>query len=255
MRRLVVAFVLGLLLGIIATSPVQARHRPHPTPTPTIAATVAPTISGYTFDDEGDSLANWRTADYIGGGQEATFAASQASVSNGVLSLTAIRNGSGWLSSNLTTDPVFRQLYGHFEASIRIPKGTGLWPAFWFLDRPWSMAGELDAMEVCANQIGAGLDAGWLNSTVHYPPGQSAYGLRAVDLSLAFHVYGMDWRADHVAFSLDGREFARYTGPNIPTFAMPVILDLAVGGGWCGHSDATTPSPAVMEVDWVKVQP
>jgi beta-glucanase (GH16 family) len=58
-----------------------------------------------------------------------------------------------------------------------------------------------------------------------------------------------------VAFLLDGVEVARFTDPpHIPTIPLPVILDLAVGGPLCGPSSALTPSPSVLQVDWVRVR-
>lgn len=231
------------------------------TVTSSVPVPIPPPPSIYTLQEECDNLARWRTLDYIGSGQEAKFAASQVTAANSIFSIAAVRTPTGWLSGCITTDPVFRQLYGYFEASIKIPKGKGMWPAFWLLDKPWSQAGELDIMEILANPIGAngGNDAGYLISTVHYPyqsPYQSPYGKRSVDLSLGFHVYAMDWRKDHVAFLLDNVEFARFTNPAlIPNFAMPVILNLAVGGGWASPSDSTTPNPSIMEIDWVRVRP
>src|SRR6266536_997495 len=38
-----------------------------------------------------------------------------------------------YTSARLLTSGKFTQKYGHFEASIKIPRGQGLWPAFWML--------------------------------------------------------------------------------------------------------------------------
>jgi beta-glucanase (GH16 family) len=34
-------------------------------------------------------------------------------------------------SGRILTSGRFTQRYGRFEASVKIPKGQGLWPAFW----------------------------------------------------------------------------------------------------------------------------
>ena len=46
----------------------------------------------------------------------------------------------------------FEQAYGRFEARIRIPRGQGLWPAFWMLGAGiatagWPRCGEIEVME------------------------------------------------------------------------------------------------------------
>src|SRR5450755_4252198 len=38
-----------------------------------------------------------------------------------------------YTSARLKTIGLFAQTYGRFEARIRIPRGQGLWPAFWML--------------------------------------------------------------------------------------------------------------------------
>src|SRR6267378_8495377 len=38
-----------------------------------------------------------------------------------------------YTSARLKTEKLFTQKYGKFEARIRIPKGQGMWPAFWML--------------------------------------------------------------------------------------------------------------------------
>jgi len=38
-----------------------------------------------------------------------------------------------YTSARLKTEKLFAQKYGKFEARIRIPKGQGMWPAFWML--------------------------------------------------------------------------------------------------------------------------
>jgi hypothetical protein len=42
---------------------------------------------------------------------------------------------------------------------------------------------------------------------------------------------------------------------HIPAVPLPLILDLGVGGEFCGAADATTPSHAQMLVDWVRALP
>src|SRR5271169_3936809 len=81
-------------------------------------------------------------------------------VSGGNLVITAIKEdyaGSDgiarhYTSARLQTKGMFSQQYGRFEARIKIPKGQGMWPAFWMLGNnidtvPWPACGENDIME------------------------------------------------------------------------------------------------------------
>lgn len=220
------------------------------------AVTVTPTGPTYTFFDDFDTLntAVW-IHHYNFGTLENTWAMDHATVSGSILSLTATRTSPGvWVSALIDTKTTFFQKYGLFEARIKIPKGRGLWPAFWgYYD---ANSAEIDTMEICANPIGerSGNDASLDHTTIHWSSGSLGNGARLTDLSLAYHVYAHEWRSDHVAFFVDGVEVWRYTNTaNIPAVPLPLILNLAVGGSWCGPSDATTPSPAVMLVDWVRV--
>ena len=216
----------------------------------------------YTFDDEfnGTTVSSlW--GDHWGpfGGDGNTWSRSQSTVAIGVLTIAAQRAGSAWVSDAFDTWATWRQKYGYFEARIRIPKGRGLWPAFWLAQgSEVSGPAEIDVMEVCANPLGTngGNDASVLHTSVHFSGGGSlTHDTRTPDLSSDWHVYAMDWRADHISFLLDGAEVWRVTDPaHIPAVAMPLILDLAVGGS-CGAADDSTPDPALMQVDWVRVSP
>src|SRR4029077_15479568 len=57
-----------------------------------------------------------------------------------------------YTSARVTTEGRFSQKYGRFEARIQVPRGQGVWPAFWLLgeDFPiarWPDCGEIDIME------------------------------------------------------------------------------------------------------------
>src|SRR5207244_556938 len=102
---------------------------PTPTPSPTPTPTPAPTPAGYTFDDEfnGSSLSSVWIHHFSFGGIENTWSSTQAGVANGMLTITADRSGSAWVSQLLDTKTTWNQKYGYFEARMKIPKGPGLW--------------------------------------------------------------------------------------------------------------------------------
>ena len=224
------------------------------------AATARPLPSGYTFHDEfdGDGLSPVWQQHFNFDGIENTWSSSQATVADGLLSITASRSGDGWVSQLLDTKTTWTQLYGRFEARMKIPRGRGLWPAFWSYRAGNGGEAEIDTMEVCANPVGENgrNDVSVLHNTIRWAGGQADGDARPGDLSLDFHVYGVEWRPDSVVFTLDGAETWRFTRRDrIPDVALPLIVDLAVGGAWCGPADATTPDGAVLLVDWIRASP
>ena len=61
-------------------------------------------------------------------------------------------------SARLKTQGTFSQLYGKFEARLWLPKGQGIWPAFWMLgdnigSAGWPKCGEIDIMEFLGHDV------------------------------------------------------------------------------------------------------
>jgi beta-glucanase (GH16 family) len=173
---------------------------------------------------------------------------------------------SGYTSARLNTRGKFAFAYGRVAARIRVPAGAGLGPAFWALGRNigsvgWPASGEIDVMEVTARQPAV------VYGTLHGPGvGGEDYPLRVnrrmpAPLANAFHVYGISWSPGRVVFTVDGRRYGVLTRRNWP-HALPwafdhpffLLLNLAVGGDASeGPPNASTPFPATMLVDWVRV--
>lgn len=187
----------------------------------------------------------------------------------GSLVLEARRESAGgreYTSHRMNTSNKLHVQYGRIEARIRVPKGNGLWPAFWMLGadflsgRPWPYCGEIDIMEVLGRNTFQGY------STLHAPAynGGGGYGqmyTAPVDLSAGFHVWSVEWDSQRMTFRLDDQvvfvaskstvESTR--GPWVFDHPFYIILNLAVGGDFPGPVDPTTPFPARMYVDYVRV--
>jgi beta-glucanase (GH16 family) len=171
-----------------------------------------------------------------------------------------------YTSARLNSRTKFEFAYGRVEARIRVPRGRGLLPAFWALGNDvesagWPRAGEIDMMEV------NGSEPFTLHGTLHGPrAGHKDYALEAsrlarTALARRFHVYGVSWSPGRIAFRLDGKVYAVRRRSDLPagarwTFDHPFFLlfTLAVGPRWLGPPDASTPWPATMLVDWVRVR-
>ncbi|UEM18689.1 glycoside hydrolase family 16 protein [Skermanella mucosa] len=136
------------------------------------------------------------------------------------------------------------QLYGYFEMRARMPKGQGLWPAFWLVGVGDHGNLEIDVVEVHGQRPQA------VHQTVHDTQGKATHVYQGPDSSTGFHVYGLEWTPDRIVWSVDGVETFRR--PNTIHVAMYMLLNLAVGGNWPGYPDRTTLFPAQFLVDYVR---
>ena len=171
-----------------------------------------------------------------------------------------------YTSARLQTAGHFEQKYGRFEARIKIPKGQGIWPAFWMLgddvgSAGWPVCGEIDIME------NVGFEPHKVHGTLHGPgysgsnPLTGAYTLpNNENVSDDFHVFAVEWEPGVIRFYVDEHLYETQTVDSIPSskrwvFDHPfyILLNVAVGGAWPGKPDATTPFPATMLVDYVRV--
>ncbi|WP_228080613.1 glycoside hydrolase family 16 protein [Streptomyces profundus] len=170
-----------------------------------------------------------------------------------------------YTSARMNTSQTFQAEYGRVEASIKLPQGQGIWPAFWMLGSdfpgvPWPDSGEIDIMEMVGHQPGT------VHGTVHGPGYSggagigSSYSLPGGEIFADdFHTFAIDWAPDSIVWSVDGNVFQELTpgdlGGNAWVFNKPffMILNLAVGGDWPGPPDDGTSFPQQMIVDYVSV--
>jgi len=170
----------------------------------------------------------------------------------GQLVITATRSGKSYTSGELASNP--STTCGTISASIKLPAGQGLWPAFWALGSNydsigWPACGELDAMENLGNNTRV------VYGSVHAPSyDHTTSKTAAADLSAGFHTYSVTWSPYQVQMALDGAVYATYMPNMSAIFGKPfyVILNLAVGGSWPGNPNSSTKFPASMTVDWVR---
>ena len=189
-----------------------------------------------------------------------------ARVEGGHLVIEAKRetfNNREYTSARLKTQGLGEWQYGRVEARIRIPRGQGIWPAFWMLGNDigqvgWPECGEIDIME------NIGREPSTVHGTLHgpgYSGGQGvggAYQLSAGAFADSFHVYAIEWGAGAIQWFVDGVLYQTVTPSDLPgpwVYDHPffIILNVAVGGYWPGNPDQTTVFPQTMRVDYVRV--
>ena len=168
-------------------------------------------------------------------------------------------------SARLNTSGKFTQQYGHIEARIKMPRGQGIWPAFWALGSDigsvgWPNSGEMDIMETIGSTTnvnhgslhGPGYSGGSpLTGTYTLPGGQS--------FADGFHTFAIDWAPNQVSFLVDGVTYETHTSAdtngNPWAFNHPfyLLLNVAVGGTWPGSPNSSTSFPQQMVIDYVHV--
>ena len=163
-----------------------------------------------------------------------------------------------YTSASLVTDRKASWAFGKVEARIKLPKGQGMWPAFWMLGQNihsvgWPECGEIDIMEHINNED-------LLHGTLHWfnEKHVSSGGTTPCDVT-KFHNYSIEWDKESVKLMLDGKKYWEVNikdGINsTEEFHKPhyIILNLAIGGDWPKNPDATTAFPDTMYVDYVRV--
>jgi beta-glucanase (GH16 family) len=181
----------------------------------------------------------------------------------GNLAITARFDGATYTSARLHTSETFTFTYGRIESRLRVPRGGGLWPAVWALGADiaevgWPENGEIDVMEhVCR-------EPRKIFGTLHGPGycGDKGHG-RVVDLPVDvaddFHVFGLEWSAEAIEWSLDGEPYFRATPADVAPNPWPydhpfyLLVNLAVGGHFGGELASGLDLPQTLLVDYVRV--
>lgn len=196
-------------------------------------------------------------------------------------------------SGGISTQGRFSQLYGRFEAAMRLPQQNGLWPGWWTLPADGTWPPEIDGMEYIYAVNGveppATADAPWtgvtgsnLATTLHYldaggahqqtapavndplgidvPRAYKDWNTRAgPGLPTGFHKYGFDWRPGLVEWFVDDVPVFCTTSAGVPTKPQYLILNLALTNGtkaapgWAGFVPDDARWPQTMDVLYVHV--
>jgi len=196
---------------------------------------------------------------------------------SGHLVLRAERNAAGvWTLAKLESKGLKSFQYGRIEARMRLPVGVGLWPFFRMVGADkdtvgWPASGSIDIMENVSLTPGSnGLGPRMIRSALHGPRYFGSDGLwhdfklpngARVD-DAGFHTYGIIWSPGMIQFYVDDpanvytvRDTSQLPEGGAWVFDHPfyLLIGNAVGGDWAGEPNATTPNPADMLVDYVRV--
>jgi beta-glucanase (GH16 family) len=144
-----------------------------------------------------------------------------------------------FISGHVHTRGKMEFAFGTASARMKLPAGSGLWPAFWALGTgDWPDTGEIDIMEnvgepdwasVALHGPGYSGDTPLFNR-LYFPAGRDA---------TAWHVYSVDWTRDGLVFRIDDAVVYRATRPMIEHYGRwaydnpkYLIVNLALGGAY-----------------------
>jgi beta-glucanase (GH16 family) len=178
----------------------------------------------------------------------------------------------GWYTSGIDTRRSYEQQYGYFECRCILPKGTGLWSAFWMfcsgvgkLDHDGELGAEIDIYESPYYHL-EGVDGNSVASNIHINGYGEEHRTKSVCHSRVtannpyeeFNTYGLEWNEKGYIFYINGVEAGRtrFGVSKVPEW---MILSVEVDGangepadGWSGAAvDAENP-PTDFVVDYVR---
>jgi beta-glucanase (GH16 family) len=173
-------------------------------------------------------------------------------------------SGNAYTSARLTTHGHLDRTYGRFEARMKLPRGQGMWPAFWLLGSNegsvgWPDCGEIDVME------NRGQQPTIIRGSLHGPgySGGANHGRETdigADVSKDFHTYIIEWDPDRVVWKVDEKVYFTSTPADLPAgkqwvYDHPffVIVNAAVGGNYVGSPNGSTAFPQATLIDYVRV--
>lgn len=163
----------------------------------------------------------------------------------------------------------FAFTYGRVEIRAKLPAGAGTWAALWTLGKNirekgaywynegfgttgWPACGEIDIMEHWGN------NQNFVQSAMHTPSSSGATvnkgGQVISTASTEFHIYTMDWTAEKIVFSVDGKVHYTYNPVEKNENTWPydqdqyLIMNIAIQSS---IDPGFTESP--MEIDYVRV--
>ena len=248
--------LLGILRGLYAQKTTSII--PYPTPINPIEKAGWELI----FQDEfeGDTLkAHWWPQECERAGEWAYFTTRKENISldSGRLSLTVRKEP--YKNYQYTGGIMFfNTLIGpntYSESVCRIPKGDGLWPAFWFCGGFDSAYQEMDILETYGKKTKE-YDAShhyWdnkLRKRVTFWSNIRPKNLKgdAIDLSKDFHVFAVEWLDNHVRYFMDNVVVFELT-----KFIPDKPINLIFGMGLKKKPKKNVKLPAKFEIDYIRI--
>ena len=265
------AFASAILLIFHVTSVAKLQ--------PTIDTSDMQLVFADEFDGEALNSFIWRPHNFEGVRKGGYWTMDQASVKDGNLIIRTEykedgKFGPGWYSCGMQTAGQFEKKYGYFECRCILPRGVGMWSAFWLMNSNVNKVNghgregtEIDVFESPYAFL-PGKAANRVTSNLHFNGYDLHTRYRNVAISKLdndpyenYNTYGLLWTPEEYVFYVNGCEVGRSSYGGVSQEPEYLILSCEVDGaaaiptyGWSGRIDRNGPGfTADFIVDYVRV--
>ncbi|MCR5484985.1 MAG: glycoside hydrolase family 16 protein [Clostridiales bacterium] len=183
--------------------------------------------------------------------------------------------GAGWYTCGLATQHRFEHKYGYYECRCILPKGKGMWSAFWLMNPNVNKTNghgregsEIDIFESPYYFL-PGKASRLVTSNIHYNGYELKTKYRNVVISKLdndpyenYNTYGLLWTPEEYIFYVNGHEVGRSKFGGVSQAEEYLILSCEIDGaaasptyGWSGHikQNGGEDFSAEFLVDYVRV--
>ena len=197
-----------------------------------------------------------------GNSEKQSYTKKNHTIENGHLIIELRKEGIKYTSTRITTKGKKQFKYGYIETRAKLPRGKGVWPAFWMLGKNiskvgWPTSGEIDILEY------VGKEPNTIFTSLHTNAshGNTINTKKTIinNVEDDFHTYAIDWRKEKIDFYIDNELVYTFQPKEKTTETWPFkqpfyfILNLAVGGNFGGPEIDDTIFPQQFVIDYIKV--
>ena len=284
MRFAQIAAVAVLVMGAVVAIPSARAHEglpevPPGTPPPEIARTTVYTFLGERLDPRHWHMIRGHGNLLSNPPEEQYYTEDSVYLDRGALRLSG--NWTDYLdaatgvdhpytSGRVESNDVYR--YGHIAVRLKVPIGNGFWPSVWLRTPPelGPLAAQIDIMDGFGSQTNgfSASVATWANGrptssacvvVQNYQSPTSCKQIgnpqrKLVNYAYDWHTFAIDWRPDHITWSVDNKPYWTVT-QGVPNYPMILVLDLTLGGPQDGPITKHTRFPATFSIASVAISP
>jgi endo-1,3-1,4-beta-glycanase ExoK len=220
------------------------------------------------WQDDFDTLDSsaWELQTFTWDGNQATFSTQNASVADGVLTISLTAAPSGAEKPYLGVEMRSRKTltYGKVSARMRFAKGSGVVSGLVLFYTPYP---NCDWNEIDIEHLGKSSNTSQLNAMVYTgtptpgcttsvsPTQDPLIAELGFDAESDFHLYDIEWTPAGVKYFADGNLLRTWTA-NIARLVLPETILLTIwassSADWAGALTSTS-APTSAQLDWIKV--
>jgi beta-glucanase (GH16 family) len=208
--------------------------------------------------DKGKSLSNWNLQDWPSdkNGEMQYYSPFNVEVDKGHMMIESKKEkfrGRDYTSGAVTTENKFQFRYGMVEIRAKLPKGKGLFPAFWMVPENEKWLPEINIMDFLGQNPNEYFQVvHWEDDKGERMRDYSHYISEQIDFTEEFHDFGLIWEPDKLTWTLDGNVVfeSEALSPDVPMY---LYINTAIGGDWPGDPDPNESYPKELLIDHVRV--